>query len=131
MKLGILVNNQEILQRIYRTKLDGKRALKLRKTIKKLNSELETFNEARNDFIKEHGSGDPPQIKSGTQAYTEFLEYFNEMAESEVEDPEPILTETDLGFLGDLSIEDIDHLEALGLLKCDEEEKKGKKKEVV
>jgi len=127
MKLGIIIANREILQLLYKTRLDGRRALKLRKYIKALNEEILTFEEARNDYIREHGSGEPPKIQPGTNGYTEFIKYLNEMAESEVESPDPILTESDLEHFGELSIEDIDRIEALGLLEIDRVKKQPQK----
>src|SRR6056297_2625458 len=119
MKLQALLVNREALTTLYQTKVDGKRALKLRKAIKKLGEELETFDEAKNEKIRELGEEDEQgniQITPGTDAYNEVMQYLNEMTTSEIDDPEPILTEDDLETL-DLSVQEIDQIEALGLLK--------------
>ena len=104
MKLGTLINNRDVLERLYKARVDG---------------ELETFDEARNEKIKELGNETEDggaQIEPGSEAYQEVMQYLNEMAESEIEGPEAILTEDDL-FSLDLSAEDIDKIEQLGLLK--------------
>lgn len=122
MKLGALVNNREVLSHIRRSRLDGKRALRLRKIIGRFYEELKPFDDAKNEFIREHGEktadGDF-QIKSDDPKYAELLQYLNDMAATEIDDGEPIFTRSDLERL-DLSVEDIDGIEALGLLKGDE-----------
>ena len=125
MKLGVLVNNSEILERLYKTRLDGKRALKLRRTIKRLNEELQTFEEAKNERIKEVGETDEQgnmMVHPGTEEYNELVQYLNEMSGTEIEDIDPVLSTDDLETL-DLSVEDIDRIEHIGLLKNGEVER--------
>jgi len=118
MKLGMVVNNRDVLERLYQTRIDGKRALKLRKAIKQLNEELSNFDEARDAKIKEVGTADEEgnlQVELGSDAYQDVVQYLNEMAASEIDPPEAILIDNDLETL-DLSVEDIDKIEQLGLL---------------
>jgi len=125
VKLGVLVNNSEILERLYKTRLDGKRALKLRRTIKRLNEELQTFEEAKNERIKEVGETDEQgnmMVHPGTEEYNELVQYLNEMSGTEIEDIDPVLSTDDLETL-DLSVEDIDRIEHIGLLKNGEVER--------
>ncbi len=125
MKLGVLINNQSVLEKLYKTPLDGKRAFGLRKRIKKMNEEITTFNEARDEYIKTHGTerenGGVEIPQDDRKAVQAFVEYLNEMLGSEIDDMEPFFTEDDLAGM-DLSVQEIDQIEALGLLKSEEKD---------
>lgn len=118
IKLGMLINSKEILDRLYKTRLDGARALRLRKIIKRFSEEITTFNEARNDYILEHGEKTEKgaKIEPNNPTFPDFLQYVREMGETEIDAPEPFFGEKELATL-DLSVEDIDQIEVLGLLK--------------
>jgi hypothetical protein len=121
LKLSVLVNNREILNRLYKTRLDGGRAFRLRKTINRLSEELHTFEAARDDYIRMHGKKTKDggaKIEPGDSVFSDFLQYVNEMGETEIDAPEPFFSESDLTKL-ELSVEDIDRISALGLLMED------------
>lgn len=123
IKLRTLINSKKILDRLYKTRLDGARALRLRKIIKRLAEEIKTFNEARNDYILGHGekTKEGAKIEPNSPAFSDFLKFVQEMGEAEIDAPEPFFGEKELATL-DLSAEDIDQIEALGLLKEDDDD---------
>lgn len=120
MKLGILINNQDVLVKLYKTELNGRRALALRKVLKRLGEEIREYEEARNEYIKTHGTknknGDMA-IEENTPEAAKFLRYVNEMATAEIDDVQPFFSESDLETLN-LSVREIDQIEALGLMKA-------------
>lgn len=126
MKLGTLVNNQGVLEKLYKTPLDGRRAFQLRKRLKALGEEIKVYEEARAEYIREHGTaredGGAEISPDDREAVSAFVEYLNGMLDNDIEGPEPFFTEDDLEAMS-LSVQELDQIEALGLLKGEEEEK--------
>ena len=118
MKLGTLVNNQQALEKLRKATFPGQKAFAMRKTLKGLTEELKTWEEMKTDYIKEHGEkleGDRYEISPGSPAFVKFFDWANGVLSSDIQDPAEKLTEDDLAGV-DLSIQDIEGLEALGLL---------------
>jgi hypothetical protein len=106
------------LQKLYQADLSGKKALQLRKQIKKLQNELDTFTEARDDYIKRNGENG--EIKPESEAYQGLIDLLNEMAGEEIESQvKPVLTDANIESIN-LSVKDIDTLEAIGLYEAKE-----------
>lgn len=131
VKLGVIVNFGEGMKKLSEMPLkavSGKKALQIRKTLKALNAEVETFNEAREQYIKENGeTGEDGQVSiSSPEAIQKANEFFNDMIMNEVEITwEPLFDEATIESVSehvDLSIKDLDFLEALGLMVEEESE---------
>ncbi len=119
MKLGTLINNRQVFDILYKARLDGRRTLQLRKILKSFAQEIDVFNELKDERIKAIGKKDESGnyiIEPDTPEYGEILGYMNELAASEIPDPEPVLEESDLEKLN-VSSDDIDRMEALGLIR--------------
>jgi len=123
MKLGIIVNNQNILEKINKMDLPGSKVLKLRKIIKKFMEELRQFEEEKNNYILKHGENGELNRDSNPEAYEKAILFLNEMMNSEIDiEPAPILDDSDIEN-NKFSVADLDRLEALGLYKPDSDEK--------
>jgi hypothetical protein len=84
-----------------------------------MSEEYRTFSDARNAYITEHGEKDEKgrvKIEPTSPAFAEFYQFVQELGEAEIDAPEPFFTPSDLSTLN-LSVEDIDRIAALGLLK--------------
>ena len=121
MRLDVIINSKETLSKIYNISLNGVKALKFRRVLKEMNTELELFEEARTVFIKENGTKDGESesfsLSPDTKEYEKFVIFINELASSEAKvKTEQLFEEKDLEQI-ELSARDIDNLIALGLLK--------------
>ncbi len=119
MKLGTLINNQGVISKLYKVQLDGRRALQLRKILKSFAKELETFEELKNEKVTNIGKKTKDgnfAVEPGTPEYQEAVKYINELANTDIADPEPVFTDDSLEKL-ELSAWELDAIIAMGLYK--------------
>lgn len=125
IKLGVLVNNAGVLKKfeeIPLRSLSGKKALELRRALKKIQEEIQVFEDAKDQYVRENGEPDeagnvnikdPHMIKKAYQ----FLE---DMAQTEVSVTwQPVLDDTTIEVIAtniDLTIRDLDVIEEIKLM---------------
>jgi len=120
MKLGVLVNQQAVLRKLMELQVNGRLAFQLRKGIKSLSAELETFNESKNQYIMDHGQKNiktgTMEIMPGTPAFDKMIEYMNEMAGAEIPDIVPVFSEKDLEQIT-ISAQELEGFYSLGFVQ--------------
>jgi hypothetical protein len=118
MKLGILLNIEDSLQKVFDLELDGQRAIKVRKLIKKISNEIQVFREEQNSCIEKHGVDGILSKETNPEAFEKWVKKANEMANTEVEldISEPVITTEDLNG-AKISAKDLDALIAVGLME--------------
>lgn len=126
VKLGILVSYQDTINKFNEMPLkavSGKKAFEIRKTIRAIQSELQSFNEARDQYIKENGeeSEDGNISIRDPEAMKKAQDFLNDMAQSEVEITwKPILDDETMDKINEhmeFTMQDLDFFEAAGLLQ--------------
>lgn len=130
VQLGILVSYQETVSKFDEMPLkavSGKKAFEIRKAIRAIQSELQSFNDARDQYIKENGEADEDgnvSIKD-PEAMKKAQDFLNDMARSEVEITwKPILDDETMDSLNEhmeFTMRDLDFFEAAGLLQLEDE----------
>ena len=120
MKLGVLVNQQAVLRKLMELQVNGRLAFQLRRVIKRLSPELETFNESKNKYIMDHGQKNLKtgnmEIMPGTPAFDKMIEYMNEMAGAEIPDIVPVFSEKDLEQIT-ISAQELEGFYSLGFVQ--------------
>lgn len=138
MKIGELVNNRQTLEKLRKTTVSGKLALKLHRALKPSIEQLKEYDELRNEYILQHGEtgkNGQPSIIPGTDAFTGYIAYVNEISEEEAHGGEATLSEKDLESV-ELTVDDVGLLYDLGVMtealetpvKKGQNKKKGEKK---
>lgn len=95
----------------------GNRAIQLRRLITKINAEIKTFDDIKNEYIRATGK---EEIKPGDPEYIEVATRLSEAAEAEVDvEVIPLIEEADLDGI-EISAKEIDGLIAIGLLRLEE-----------
>jgi hypothetical protein len=142
--LATLIDAREALQRAYGLKIrDGRRVIQVRRTMRKINDELQAYGSAVDDHIQEHGItgaeyadrlGVPvdqlirqhgpgvekqKMIGPAMAEYADYQRYVMEMRSAEVDIEIPQCLQVD--DFDEISAAEIDQLEAVGLLEVDEE----------
>ena len=116
MKLGLLIAAEQTLQNVSsKVEIDGVRAYKLRKAIRKANDELKDFQTMRNEFIAKHS--DDLRLIPGRddEALAELNGLIAELVNEDVDlEIEPLLRPEDLK---EISVNALTVLEELGLLQ--------------
>lgn len=119
MKLGLLVNNNDTLARLYNLELTGKRVFKLRKILRNMESEIKIFEETKNQYIMQHGKkiDEIVQVVQGTKEFNKMVEILNDMLDTDIEvDIDFKLTEEEISEVK-FSARDIDSLIDMELLE--------------
>jgi hypothetical protein len=127
MKLGMIVAHKAVIEKLRTVQLPAKRVFRLRKAIKALSGELRQWEELKGDYIREHGKQDEANgfvIEQKDPAFEKYITWANEVLGSEVDRPKERLSEEDLEHV-ELSVAELEAIEALGLLSMGEEEKQG------
>lgn len=128
IKLLDIIRNKEVLNKLHSLPLStisGKTAFKLRKIIKKLQTELDGFEEAKTQYIKENGTADADgnMTIQGKEEMEKANNFLVDMSKEEIDiDWEPLFDEDDLSNISssiELKISDIDFLEVVGLYKSE------------
>lgn len=144
MTLGQLVDAQQALKRAYGLKIkDGRRVIRVRRTLRKINDELQEYGNAVDAYINEHGkTGEEYAALVGVSLkslrdeygqgieqqkmvgpampeYPDYVRYVSEMrsAEVDLEIPKCLSIED----FDEISAAEIDQLESIGILAVDDE----------
>jgi vacuolar-type H+-ATPase subunit I/STV1 len=116
MKLGVIVNNRQVIDKLVQPTLPGDKALKLRRAIKQYRDELQHFDDEKNSYIQKYGK-DNAITPDMSEAFEGIMKLMNEMAESEAQIKTGfVLSDEDIKSM-EFSVQDIDSLVALGLYK--------------
>lgn len=118
MTLGSVVNAEEALRKVMNSVLPADRVFKVRRVVKPLTDALKEYHEARNNYIREHGTTNKggTTLSPESEAWEGFIAYMNELLSEEIDPPERKLRIEDLGKI-ELTIADVDALEDVGLIK--------------
>jgi hypothetical protein len=113
MTIATLLNAHSAIQALYSAQLDGKRALAVRRAVRKMNEPLADYEAARKQFVEDNGL-DGAQLDTLTE---EQRTYWRELHEADVEQTwEPVLGPDDLDRV-ELSAVQLDALIEAGLVR--------------
>lgn len=82
VKLGIIVSSVEPLGKIMQHPMPAATAFRCAKTLKSVQSELESYEEARKNLIEQYG--EDGEIKPDSKNWDQFVVDMNKMLEEEV-----------------------------------------------
>lgn len=113
MQVAELINAREAVQRLYSAKVDGKKALAIRRSVRKMQEPLQDYDAALKDWVQSE------ELKDGAtfaDLSSDQQRHWNEMLTAEVEQSwEAALSGEDLDAV-ELSAAELDALIAVGLI---------------
>lgn len=117
MQLSDIANHKEVLDNVYRAKLSGSKAIKLRKAVTAIEAEIKEFDALREDLVKRYGTEkDGGYILANNSSH--FVEVAKQLEEAAQEPVSvtwsPMLSVEDFD---KISAREIDGLVALGLME--------------
>lgn len=117
MQLSDIANHKEVLDDVYRAKLSGSKAIKLRKAITAIEAEIKEFDALREDLVKRYGTEEDMKYTIGPDNpnFAEVSKQLSEAAQEPVSVTwSPMLSVEDFD---KISAREIDGLVALGLME--------------
>jgi len=124
VKNGLLERGRDILSNLAGIKIKNHLVrLDLMKAKKAIMAATDDYLEVKNDLIMQFGEETPEgfQIGPDTPGLDEFTKKINELLNAETDFSPTLLPDRALEFLDDLSVLDLEVLEACGVVKFEEE----------
>lgn len=119
VKAGLIIDNYELFENLYRTKIPGSFILSIRNKMTPIYKQIEEWNKLKEEYFKENiktvnekGILEP---KKGTKEFSDLIEWSLEVLNGEVELEIIPLTEKEIE-LFEFSQEEFDILEYIGLI---------------